>query len=104
MAGHYGKPWRRFGQPNIGVLLQGRNLRGSLPFLQRRLVPQFVPAKFVRGQLQRLQATACFNNGGRPDIRVSGIIIGLMVAMCRRSCLLRTGLLCYSVGRRASVS
>ncbi|EFX68089.1 hypothetical protein DAPPUDRAFT_260577 [Daphnia pulex] len=62
--------------PSPAVLLQGRHLRGSLPFLQDRLVPQFIPAKFVHGQLQRRQATACFNHGGRPDVRGSALIIG----------------------------
>ncbi|XP_045024074.1 uncharacterized protein LOC123469329 [Daphnia magna] len=65
--------------PSPAVLLQGRNLRGSLPFLQNRLIPQFVPAKFVHGQLQRRQATACFNHGGRPDVRVSALIVGQRV-------------------------
>ncbi|EFX83838.1 hypothetical protein DAPPUDRAFT_100207 [Daphnia pulex] len=65
--------------PSPAVLLQGRHLRGSLPFLQDRLVPQFVPAKFVHGQLQRRQATACFNHSGRPDVRGSALIIGQRV-------------------------
>jgi hypothetical protein len=47
--------------------------------LQDRLVPQFVPAKFVHGQLQRRQATACFNHSGRPDVRGSALIIGQRV-------------------------
>jgi hypothetical protein len=65
--------------PSPAVLLQGRHLRGSLPFLQDRLVPQFVPAKFVHGKLQRCQATACFNHSGRPDVRGSALIIGQRV-------------------------
>jgi len=65
--------------PSPAVLLQGRHLRGSLPFLQDRLVPQFVSAKFVHGQLQRRQATACFTHGGRPDVRGSALIIGQRV-------------------------
>ena len=65
--------------PSPAVLLQGRNLRGSLPFLQSRLVPQYVPAEFVRAQLQRRQASACFNHGGRPDIRGSSLIVGQRV-------------------------
>ncbi|XP_046459591.1 uncharacterized protein K02A2.6-like isoform X4 [Daphnia pulex] len=65
--------------PSPAVLLQGRHLRGSLPFLQDRLVPQFVSAKFVHGQLQRRQATACFTHGGRPDVRGSALIVGQRV-------------------------
>jgi hypothetical protein len=65
--------------PSPAVLLPGRNLRGSLPFLQNRLVPQYVPAVFVRAQLQRRQASACFNHGGRPDIRGSALIVGQRV-------------------------
>ncbi|XP_045034359.1 uncharacterized protein LOC123475560 [Daphnia magna] len=65
--------------PSPAVLLQGRNLRGSLPFLKNRLVPQYVPAEFVRAQLQRRQASACFNHGGRPDIRGSALIVGQRV-------------------------
>ncbi|KAI9550797.1 hypothetical protein GHT06_006750 [Daphnia sinensis] len=47
-----GKPWQQFGRP-----------------------PIFVPAKFVHGQLQRRQATACSNHGGRPDICGSALIV-----------------------------
>jgi transposase InsO family protein len=65
--------------PSPAVLLQGRHLRDSLPFLQDRLVPQFVPAKFVHGQLQRRQATACFNHSGRLDVRGLALIIGQRV-------------------------
>lgn len=65
--------------PSPAVLLQGRNLRGNLPFLQGRLIPQFVTAEFVRGQLQRRQAAACFSHGGRPDICGSALIIGQRV-------------------------
>ena len=39
--------------PSPAVLLQGRNLRGNLPFLPDRLTPQHVPAAFVQAQLQR---------------------------------------------------
>ncbi|XP_045028011.1 uncharacterized protein LOC123471141 [Daphnia magna] len=62
--------------PSPSVLLQGRHLRGKLPYLHNRLVPQFVPAPFVREQLQRRQASACFYGGGRPDVRGSALIVG----------------------------
>ena len=39
--------------PSPAVLLQGRHLRGNLPFLPDRLTPQHVPAAFVQAQLQR---------------------------------------------------
>ncbi|KZS02004.1 Uncharacterized protein APZ42_001128, partial [Daphnia magna] len=35
--------------------------------------------EFVRAQLQRRQASACFNHGGRPDIRGSALIVGQRV-------------------------
>jgi hypothetical protein len=50
-----------------------------LPFLQNRLVPQYVPAEFVRAQLQRRQASACFHHGGRPNVRGSALIVGQRV-------------------------
>ena len=62
--------------PSPAVLLQGRHLRGNLPFLPRRLTPQFVSAKFVHGQLQRRQTSASFLHGGRPDVRASALIVG----------------------------
>ena len=65
--------------PSPAVLMQGRHLRGSLPFLPTRLTPQFVSAQFVRGQLQRRQATASFHHHGRPDIRGSALIVGQRV-------------------------
>lgn len=58
------------------MLLQGRHLRGKLPYLQSRLVPQFFPSPFVREQLQRRQAFACFHSGGHPDVRGSALIAG----------------------------
>ena len=65
--------------PSPAVLLQGRHLRGSLPFLPKSLTPQLVSAEFVRGQLQRRQAAASFHHGGRSDIRGSALIVGQRV-------------------------
>jgi hypothetical protein len=65
--------------PSPAVLLQGRNLRGVLPFLPNRLVPQFVPAALVHEQLQKRQAKAAFHHGGRPDIRGSALLVGQRV-------------------------
>jgi len=53
--------------PSPAVLLQGRNLRGVLPFLPNRLTPQLVPATLVKEQLQRRQEKAAFHRGGRSD-------------------------------------
>ena len=65
--------------PSPAVLLQGRHLRGSLPFLPKSLTPQLVPAQFVRDQLQRRQAAACFQYGGSPDVRGSCLMVGQRV-------------------------
>jgi len=62
--------------PSPAVLLQGRHLRGNLPFLPDRLTPQHVPAAFVQAQLQRRQAMACFQHGGRLDVRGSALMVG----------------------------
>lgn len=57
--------------PSPAVLLQGRHLRGNLLFFPDRLTPQHVPAAFVITQQQRRQAMACFQHGGRSDVRGS---------------------------------
>ena len=62
--------------PSPAVLLQGRHLRGNLPFLPDRLTPQHVPVAFVQAQLQRRQAMACFQHGGRLDVRSSALMVG----------------------------
>ncbi|KAK4024922.1 hypothetical protein OUZ56_010414 [Daphnia magna] len=49
--------------PSPAVLLQGRNLRGSLPFLQSRLAPQFVPAKYPLVELIEGQRVRAFVSG-----------------------------------------
>lgn len=59
--------------------LEGRHLRGNFPFLPDRLTPQHVPATFVQAQLQRQQAMACFQHGGRLDVRGSALRIGQSV-------------------------
>lgn len=72
--------------PAPSVLLQGRHLRGKLPFIQSRLTPQFIPAPFVLKQLQHRQATTCCQHGGRPDVR------GLVLTVGQRVRVLVTGL------------
>ena len=65
--------------PSPAVLLQGRNLRGSLPFLPERLQPHLVPARSVIDQLRQRQATASFQQGRSPTVRGSALVIGLRV-------------------------
>lgn len=65
--------------PSSAVLLQGRNLLGSLPFLATSLTPQLVSAEFVRNQLQRRQASASFQHGGLQDVRCLALIVGIRV-------------------------
>jgi hypothetical protein len=65
--------------PSPSVLLQGRHLRGNLPFLPDQLTPQHVPASFVQAQLQRRQEMACFQHGGRLDVRGSALRVGQSV-------------------------
>ncbi len=62
--------------PSPAVLLQGRHLRCSLPFSPSSLTPQLVSAQFVCDQLQHRQASACFQSGGRPDVRGSSLMVG----------------------------
>ena len=91
--------------PSPSVLLQGRNLRGSLPFLPSRLQPQLVPAPVVIARLQHRQAAASFNHGRRPDVRCSAPFEGQRVrALIARSCSIGVcgpQLLCGPLGRRA---
>lgn len=65
--------------PSPSVLLQGRNLRGNLPFVSSRLQPQFVSAQQVLSQLQHRQATANFHHGRAPDVRCSVLEVGQRV-------------------------
>ena len=65
--------------PSPAVLLQGRNLRGKLPFLPTRLQPQLVPAQVVQNVLQQRQARASFNHGRSPDARGSSLAVGQRV-------------------------
>jgi hypothetical protein len=65
--------------PSPAVLLQGRHLRGNLPFLPDRLTPQHVPATFVQAQLQLRQAMACFQHGCHLDVGGSALRVGQRV-------------------------
>ena len=52
--------------PSPSVLLQVRNLRGSLPFLPKKLELRFVSASFVKLQLRARQGAGCFSRHTSP--------------------------------------
>ncbi|EFX77851.1 hypothetical protein DAPPUDRAFT_105814 [Daphnia pulex] len=63
--------------PSPSVLLQGRHLRGNLPFLPGRLTPQHVPATFVQAQLQPLRV------GQSVRVLISGLWLpGTIESVC----------------------
>ena len=70
--------------PSPAVLLQGRNLRGRLPFLPVALKPQLVPAEFVHRELQKRQSKAAFDKGGAQGARESvlGQKVRAFIANC----------------------
>ncbi len=65
--------------PAPSVLLQGRNLRGSLPFLPSELAPKFVPATVVQRELSARQASAAYGQARSPDARMSALQVGQRV-------------------------
>ncbi|XP_045036658.1 uncharacterized protein K02A2.6 [Daphnia magna] len=65
--------------PAPSVLLQGRNLRGVLPFLDASLSPKLVPASFVRQELSRRQQTAAFVQPRPVSVRSSALTVGQRV-------------------------
>ncbi|XP_045023117.1 uncharacterized protein K02A2.6-like isoform X3 [Daphnia magna] len=65
--------------PAPSVLLQGRNLRGVLPFLDASLSPKLVPASFVRQELSRRQQTAAFVQPRPVSVRSSVLTVGQRV-------------------------
>ena len=62
--------------PSPSVLLQGRYLCGSLPFLPGALVPRVVPVPFVQRQLSRRQGDAFFHNVRRFYVRYLLLFVG----------------------------
>jgi hypothetical protein len=62
--------------PAPSVLLQGRNLRGSLPFVSSSLKSTLVPASVVREELVRRQQRAAFIQPRSVDIRSSALSVG----------------------------
>lgn len=71
--------------PAPSVLLQGRNLRGSLPFLSEKLVPRCVTASFVQIQLRARRGKAAFHATCRYDVRSSVLLVGPIVRARMRS-------------------
>ena len=65
--------------PALSVLLQGRNLRGSLPFLPEELSPKFVPSTFVRKELAARQSQTAFSQPHSPSTRTSTLLVGQRV-------------------------
>ncbi|KAI9565072.1 putative uncharacterized protein K02A2.6-like [Daphnia sinensis] len=65
--------------PSPSVLLQGRHLRGSLPFLPSALTPRLVPSSFVQLQLRRRQGEAHLQNTRCTDARSSALVVGQRV-------------------------
>lgn len=67
--------------PSPSVLLQGRNLRGSLPFLPSALTPKasFIRHEEVLKNLLQRQAVSAFNQSRRPDSRSSVLVVGQRV-------------------------
>lgn len=72
--------------PSPAVLLQGRNLRGRLPFLPAALKPQLVPAEFVHRELQKRQSKAAFDKGGAQGARESVLVVGQKVRAFIANC------------------
>jgi hypothetical protein len=72
--------------PAPSVLLQGRNLRGNLPFLPAELQPKYVSSSVVRRELSARQSQAAFVQAGSPTTRASSLRIGQPVRalICRR--------------------
>jgi len=62
--------------PSPSVLLQGRNLRGPLPFSLTALQPRLLSSQSVKNQLQQRQSTTMFNQTRIPDVRGSHLTVG----------------------------
>ncbi|XP_045030451.1 uncharacterized protein LOC123472640 [Daphnia magna] len=62
--------------PAPSVLLQGRNLRGNLPFLPAELQPRYTSLSVVRRELSARQSQAAFFQAGVPNARALSLHIG----------------------------
>lgn len=65
--------------PSPSVLLQGRNLRGTLPFVKTELQHRVITAEYVKRQLQQRQAAASFTNACPSYARGSVYHVGQLV-------------------------
>ena len=62
--------------PAPSVLLQGRNVRGSLPFIPSALQPQFCPASLVSSARSTRQAKSSFDAVKTSTVRSSSLQVG----------------------------
>ena len=67
--------------PSPAVLLQGRNLRGTLPFSSSALQPRVVSPVVVKQKLQQQQATASFQQTRPVDAQTSSPQVGQQVCV-----------------------
>lgn len=65
--------------PTLSLLLQGRNLRGNLPFLPSELTPKLVLASVVTTELSARQNRATFNHTRPLSSRLSALLVGQLV-------------------------
>lgn len=65
--------------PSPYVLLHGRHLRGSLPFMPSALTPRLISSSFVRQPLCQRQREAHYQNARRRDARSSALLVGQRV-------------------------
>ena len=62
--------------PSPAVLLQGRNLRGSLPFVESALRPKVVSPEVVKQKMQERKLMTNFTSARKPDSRSSCLRVG----------------------------
>jgi hypothetical protein len=65
--------------PSPSILLRGRHLRDSLPFLPSALTPKLIPWSSVRQQLRRRQGEAHSWNVCRTYVRSPALVVGQRV-------------------------
>ena len=65
--------------PSLSVLLQGRHLRGSLPFLPPTLTPRLISSSLFQQQLRRRQGEAHYRNVRRTNARSFALLVGQRV-------------------------
>ncbi len=67
------------GLPSPAVLLQARNIRGSLPFLSETLQHRQLDTKIIQESLQRKQTGASFHQSGAAQHPVPELVVGQRV-------------------------